>query len=559
MKEELLVQLKALLEDSSADFKETIKTVNSIKRKYEEILEDEKFNNIKNEVDVDESSTDKAFQELILDFEKKKNAFFQALDNEKNEALQAKQKIVEELQILSEKPEEVTSFKKLRDFQESWKKISYSNDELYKEVQAQYNYLIEKLYHDLQLNREFRELDFKKNLQAKKEIIAKVENLENDETVTHVAQVLKHLEFEWKETGPVPFELKDEINGAYLAAIKKTYARIDHFFVEKRQKDKDNLILKEKIASKVQSINLKNTLTTHKAWTAETDFVMQLRNDWKNLGYSEHDEKVWELFKAECSKFFENKNEFYKNIEKQRKLSREQKTILCEKAEAILKEFEENKDFNKISQQLIALQKQWNKIPPAPQLVENALWNRFRNVCDTFFNSKKEVFAKEKEQETINLELKKELLQEIQQYQLTNETDKDLEQLKSFAQKWQAIGFVPRAEAKNIIQEYNKLLDELYGKLRTNRADASKMRYQARIESLKSADGGKDLLRNERSTIRRKIEHLKNEVQTLENNLGFFKGNATSPMAKQVLDKIQKNNNDIEALYAQLEIIENSR
>lgn len=164
--------------------------------------------------------------------------------------MQAKQKIVEELQILSEKPEEVTSFKKLRDFQESWKKISYSNDELYKEVQAQYNYLIEKLYHDLQLNREFRELDFKKNLQAKKEIIAKVENLENNETVTHVAQVLKHLEFEWKETGPVPFELKDEINGAYLAAIKKTYARIDHFFVEKRQKDKDNLILKKKLQVK---------------------------------------------------------------------------------------------------------------------------------------------------------------------------------------------------------------------------------------------------------------------------------------------------------------------
>lgn len=115
------------------------------------------------------------------------------------------------------------------------------------------------------------------------------------------------------------------------------------------------------------------------------------------------------------------------------------------------------------------------------------------------------------------------------------------------------------AEAKNIIQEYNKLLDELYGKLRTNRADASKMRYQARIESLKSANGGKDLLRNEHSQIRRKIEHLKNEVQTLENNLGFFKGNATSPMAKQVLDQYQKNNNDIEALYAQLEIIENSR
>jgi len=560
MKEELLAQLKALLEKESTEMKELIKSVNEIKRKFEEITEDEKLHKIEQTEEQtetpQESSTDKSFNTLISEFEERKKTYLTQLSEEKNKNLQTKEKLVEELKALSEKPEEITSFKKLKEYQDAWKNTGTSNDEIYKEVQAQYSFLIEKLYHDLQLNREFRELDYKKNLQAKKEIIAKVEHLDQDENIQHVSQVLKHLEYEWKETGPVPFELKDEVNGAYLAAIKKTYARIDQFFADKRQKEKENLVVKEKIAAKIQTINLKNTLTTHRAWVAETEYIMQLRNEWKSLGYSEHDERVWETFKQECSKFFENKNEFYKQIEKQRKISREQKTLLCEKAETVFKEFEEHKNFSKASLQLINLQKQWNKIPPAPQAVENALWNRFRSICDNFFNSRKEVVEKEKQQELNNLELKKALLEEIKQFQLSGETEKDIEHLKSFSQKWQTIGFVPRSEVKSLLQEFSGLLDELYAKLRTNKADAAKMRFQARIDSIRSTDGGKDMLRHEKSTLKRKIDNLRNEILTLENNLGFFKGNASNPMAKQVLDKIEKNKLEIETLYAQLEIIE---
>lgn len=334
------------------------------------------------------------------------------------------------------------------------------------------------------------------------------------------------------------------------------YTKIDTYFADRRTKEKENLEGKERLIQKVKTINSKTTTTSHRAWVAETDNILFIREEWKKIGFSENDSKLWDVFKTECNLFFERKQEFYNKVEAQRKLAREIKNQLCEKAENTFKEFEENKDFKKANEVFLELQREWAKTPSAAQAVENALWMRFRTQCDSFFSKKDESIKILQQEQQQNLEQKQALLAEMKAYTLLGEYEKDIETFKNFSKKWQQIGLVPRPDAKTINNDFNETLDNLYNQLKTNRTEAAKLKFAARVENMKSANDGKNALRNERMIIKRKIDQLQNEISTLENNLGFFKGNVSNnPMARQVLDKINKNKSELEVMYSQLNII----
>lgn len=490
------------------------------------------------------------FKEAMAQIKAKRNAWIAAQEQEMKANLAKKEALLEKLQTLVEKASqgtpEVNEFKAL---QTEWKEIRNIPQENVTSLWKQYQLLVEQFYDVLKINHEFREYDFKKNLEIKTRLCESAEALADETDVINAFHQLQQLHNEFRETGPVSPELREEIWTRFKAASTIVNRRHQEHFEAKKELEKDNLDKKAAICEQIEDIN-NSTLTSYQAWNNATEQILQLQAQWKEIGFAPQkmNLKIFERFRAACDEFFKQKSEFFKEAKNALTNNLERKKALCELAEQLM----ESEEWKATADKLTKIQKEWKEIGPVPQKHSEALWKRFVTACDTFFERRNAANSSQRSVEQENLKQKREVIEALKVIDTTMPADEQTKQISALTAKWNAIGFVPFKEKDKVYKEYKQVLNALYEKLHL---DAN----ERRLNNFRNNIGkGGNSLQRERDHLIRQYEALKNEIATYENNIGFLsvsnkKGASLVDVMRQKVDKLKQ---DAQVILQKIHLVE---
>ena len=493
---------------------------------------------------------EESFKEIMSLIKAKRNAWIAAQEQEMRANLEKKESLLAKLQSLVENASqgtpEVNEFKAI---QSEWKEIKNVPQENVTSLWKQYQLLVEQFYDVLKINHEFREYDFKKNLEIKTRLCESAEALENEEDVINAFRQLQQLHNEFRETGPVSPELREEIWTRFKAASTNVNRRHQEHFEAKKEQEKENLEKKSAICEQIEAIN-NNQLTSYQAWNSATEKILELQAQWKEIGFAPQkmNLKIFERFRAACDEFFRLKSEFFKEAKNALANNLERKKALCEQAEQLM----ESEEWKATADKLTKIQKEWKEIGPVPQKHSEALWKRFVTACDTFFERRNAATSSQRNMEQDNLKQKREVIEALKNIDTTQPADEQTKQISALTAKWNAIGFVPFKEKDKIYKEYKQLLNALYEKLHIDANERKLNRFRNSI-----GKSGNSLLR-ERDHLIRQYEAMKNEISTYENNIGFLsvsnkKGASLVDVMRQKVDKLKQ---DAQVILQKIHLIE---
>ena len=487
----------------------------------------------------------------------KRNEHAAEVEKQKEMNLQVKLSIIEELKDLLESPEDAnknyTEFKRL---QQQWNEVKLVPQANVNELWKNYQLYVEKFYDLLKLNNEFREYDFKKNLEIKTHLCEAAEKLAEETDVVSAFHQLQKLHQEFRETGPVAKELRDEIWARFKAASTAVNRRHQQHFDTLKEAEQQNLDQKTVICEIIEGIDY-NELTNFAAWDNKTQEVIALQNKWKTIGYAPQkmNVKIFERFRAACDTFFNKKAEFFKTLKENLNANLEKKRALCEKAEAL----KDSTDWKSTADEMVKLQKEWKTIGPVAKKHSDAIWKRFITACDYFFEQKNLAGASQRTEEQNNLEKKRAIIEKLEAI-LNEETDAEeaIEQVRSLMKEWNAVGFVPFKEKDKIYKQYHALADKLFERYNISQSNKKLSSFKNSISSIQ--EGNPQALYREREKLARTYENMKSELQTYENNLGFL--NASSKKGNNLLTelnrKVEKLKADIDLVKKKIKVIDKS-
>ena len=490
------------------------------------------------------------FKEAMGLIKAKRNEWIAAQEKEMQANYDIKMSLLEQLQALVGKAEqgspEVAEFKAL---QQRWKEVKSVPQDKVATLWKQYQLLVEQFYDVLKLNSEFREYDFKKNLEIKTKLCDAAEALEKEEDVVAAFRQLQQLHNDFRETGPVAPELREEVWARFKAASTTVNRRHQEHFEAKKQKEQENLDKKTAICEAIESMDLKS-LANYQAWNDATQRVLDLQVQWKEIGFAPQkmNLKVFERFRAACDEFFKQKSEFFKEVKNSLATNLERKKALCEQAEQL----KDSEDWRATTDKLTKLQKEWKEIGPVAQKYSEALWKRFVAACDAFFEKRNAATSSQRNIEQENLKKKREVIDKIKAIDSTLPGDEQTKQLAVLTQEWNAIGFVPFKEKDNVYKEYKQATNALYEALHVNANERKLANFRNAI-----AKGGNSLQR-EREHLIRQYEAMKGEIATYENNIGFLsvsnkKGASLVDVMKQKVEKLKK---DAQVILEKIHLVE---
>lgn len=476
------------------------------------------------------------------------------LEKQKLENLQQKNAILEELkQLISSEETLKKTYDEFRALQERWKEIGQVPAGEITNMWNNYHFLVEKFYDKVKINRELRDLDLKKNLEAKIELCEKTEELLLEKSVTKAFKLLQKYHDEWKEIGPVPQDKKDEIWERFKNATDKiNQIRRDHYS-KIQDEQQANYDAKVAICEKIEEL-LNDNINSIGAWQKKSVEVNELFKVWKTIGPAQkkQNDEIWARFKGSMDTFFESKKEFFSKLKEQQIENYNRKLQLCVEVEAIL----ESKEWKKSTDYIKKLQEEWKSIGPVPKRHSDKIWKRFRSACDAFFKNKSEHFSGIKGKEEENLRLKRELIEKIQAYEIKKDRSENMEAIKGFQREWMSIGFVPMKYKDSIQDEYRKSIDSLFDKMKITENELSTSEYRNMVAGMKEDPESRDKVRKERNTLNAKITKLREEINILENNIGFFSNSKQSEIMKAEYEKkINRAKNDLKVLETKLRII----
>lgn len=473
---------------------------------------------------------------------------------EKVANLKQKEAILEEIKKLNDGEETAGSLNKLKELQSEWKKIKHVPKENADELWERYRVLVEIFYDRLSINNELKDLDRSKNLDAKIELIAHVSNLTKDETsIKKMLIGVKKFQEDWRNIGPVAKEASDDIWNRFKAEVDKVYEYIKSKSAEVEAERTANLNAKNALLLTAKELSTFKSIKI-KEWMEKTTVSNELMESWKKIGHVPMPvrDQVWNEFKDARNTFYNNKNLFFKTLHAERNNNLKAKESLCEIAESIAAQ---PIDWAKQTEELKKIQESWKKIGPAPDKVNDAIWKRFRSACDLFFEKKAERYANVKEEQEKNLEQKNAIIQQLETL-LTQELSNPFQELKQVQTEWSAIGYVPNAAKDAVHKKYSDLLDKLYGKYKQLNKEMRLEKDKESFESLASSPNGNQKLQREEKILNERIKGMKKDIETWENNLGFFKtGNAKNPMADQMMQKIEIAKKHIQGLEEKLKVL----
>jgi hypothetical protein len=544
--------------------------VNELKARFEDyILEEERKDQVamldaqekgEEHESIDLKPLKDAFYDIFNVYKEKRKLLVEARNKEEEENLRRKKFIISKMQEMIQTEENIgAAFGTYNELHEEWKKIGDIPREKRDEIQKEYSRLLELFFYNIKIYRELKDHDLKRNQQLKEEVIHQLEELKNQSSIKELESALKRLQNEWEEIGPVQNDQWEALKSKYWELTRSLYERIHQFYDERRNILTENLTKKKELLEEAkQFVESSLDHATAKDWDLATETLLKFQEKWKSIGFGpkKENEAIWQEFRQQCDTFFSKKKEFFGSIQEKYNEIGEAKKKLIDQALAL----KESTDWKETSEKLIQLQKKWKASGHAGQRLEQKLWQDFRGACDSFFNSRQKHFEQQDKELETNLIAKQDIISKIETYELPENKQQALNDLKEFTSAFNAVGKVPMKAKDSIYHAYKAAIDKHYGKLKLEGAEKDKVMFQARLETLQgSPDAGK-LLSRERSDIRQQIEKLKAEIMQLDNNLGFFarsKGAGADALRKEVEGKINAAQNRIEALKTKLKQIPN--
>ena len=492
-------------------------------------------------------------KELFAEYRTKRNEFIAKLEEEKENNYKIKLQIIEELKELIDSNETLNqTFNTFRDLQQRWKETGPVPQAYVKDLWETYNLHVENFYNFIKINKELRDLDLKKNYETKLQLCEEAEELVLDPSPVNAFHKLQKLHEQWRETGPVANEYKEQLWERFREASTKINKRHQEYFNGIKEEQKHNLELKTELCVKTEELSVA-PLSTRKEWNKASEQLIDIQKVWKTIGFApkKDNTKIYERFRNACDKFFENKRNFYLQIKAEMENNLHLKNDICAAAEAL----QESEEWKKATDELIALQKRWKEIGPVSRRYSDAIWKRFRSACDKFFERKAAFFASLDQQYEDNLAKKKQLLEELKTFVVENK-ERGFEALKELQHRWAEIGFVPIKQKEAIQKEYRKAVDAIFVFFCSNEKENRLERFKGKISSI--AEGGdRRRLRFERDRLYNKMKQIESDIALLENNIGFFsKSKNAEAMIREVNNKIAKAKEEMATLIEKIEMID---
>ena len=496
------------------------------------------------------------FKAVMNAIKEKRNALAAAQEQEKEENLTKKLGILERMKFLTESQEDTNKiydeFKKL---QQEWNEIGQIPVAKVNELWKTYQLYTEKFYDMVKLNNEFREYDFKKNLEIKTHLCEAAEKLADEEDVVSAFHQLQKLHQEFRDTGPVAKELRDEIWNRFKAASTAVNRRHQQHFESLKETEQHNLDQKTVICEIVEAIEY-NELKTFSAWENKTQEVIALQNKWKTIGFAPQkmNVKIFERFRHACDDFFKKKGEFFKSLKEGMNENLEKKKALCEKAEAL----KDSTDWKATADALTKLQKEWKTIGPVAKKHSDAVWKRFISACDYFFDQKNKATSSQRSVEVENMEKKKALIEKLSAIDENMDMEEASTLVRELMKEWNSIGHVPFKEKDKLYKQYHNLIDQLFDRFNINASNKKLSNFRSNISNIQGS--GPQSLYREREKLVRAYENMKNELQTYENNLGFLTSTSKkgSSLLTELNRKVDKLKADLDLVLQKIKVIDES-
>ena len=482
------------------------------------------------------AEVERGFKDLYNKYKKERAEYNRQLEKEREDNLAKKEAVIADLKALLEKQEDVNAtFPEFREIQNRWRAIGPVPAQSYRNINETYQLYVEQFYDMVKINRELRDLDFKKNLEAKEQFCEFAEKLSENPNVVEAFRELQKLHEQWKEFGPVAKEYRDQIWDRFKAATAVINKKYQAFFEGIKEQQAENLVKKTALCEKVEEI-AEREVTNSNEWNAFSKEIEDIQKEWKGIGFAskKENQKIYDRFRAACDKFYGRKRDFYTEYKDNINSNLDKKIALCEAAEAL----KSSTEWKKATDQFINLQKQWKEIGAVPRKKSEQLWKRFRAACDEFF-AERDKHAKPENDFYGNLKAKQRLIEEIKAYELKND-ESDAAAMQDFQKRWQEIGFVPFKEKDNVAQAYKEALNA---------------KFPNNGRGNRRGRGGRPAL-SEKDRLIQKYNQLEQDIVTYENNIGFFSMSKNSaPLVKQMEERIAQSKEELKALAEQIRVL----
>ena len=477
------------------------------------------------------------FDALYDDFKTRHKAQVEAKKSVEQGNLELKKALIDRLRTLIQEEENIgVAFAAQKEIQEQWREIGDIPRDLRQDIQNDYSRLMEQFYYNIGIYKELRVHDLKRNQQLKEEVIVKLKALAQNQNIQEIESELKVLQHEWEDIGGTQQEVWEELKASYWSIVKSLYDRIRNHYEAKREVMNKNLEAKREFVVKTeQTLNGVLDSSDYKVWEDATQELLKMQEEWKGIGFGprKENEEIWNQFRGMCDKFFEAKHAFYKERNKQFDEFVTKKKALIAK----VNELKESTNWKETTQQIIAMQNDWKKIGNAGPKNEQKLWKEFRAACDGFFNLKEAHFAEADAANAENLNLKLALIQEIESYEVKEDKQATLVDLRAFSTRFSEVGNVPFKEKDNVYNAFRAAMDKHYQALDLKGAEKEKVMFAARLDTLASSPQAGKMFDDERRKLRLQIQKAEQDIRQYENNLGFFSRSSKNNDLKKGVEK----------------------
>ncbi len=493
------------------------------------------------------------FQELLKQYEDRIEEHGKKLAAERQKNYEEKSAILAEFQKLITDEENIgKAFSTHKALKEKWDNIGDVPGDKYHELQDNWQKLNHSFFYNINIYKSLQDHDLKINQKKKEELIQEVKSLETITAVNELEVLVKKFQREWLNIGPSPRETYKELGDTFFGILRESQNRIQAHYDALHANSEENLTKKKALVEKMREI-LQMEITNASTWNRWTDEVLKIQEEWKTIGWAKKkdNEEIWQEFRGLCDLFFSKRKEQLDLKRNAYKDNKDKKEALITKA----KELQESDDWKNATESLKKLQEQWKAVGSADPRDEQKLWQRFRSACDVFFSRKKEHYSGIVNQQDENLKQKIALLEEIESTELSGNKGNDLAWLKSFSERWHAVGYVPKDHIKSVMDRYNAALDKKYGQINAEREEREMSAFRNRVESIKSTGNGDQAVKKEKNFLRDKLDKLNAQIKQYENNMGFFTGKGAEAMRKEIEKKIKATEREIEELKKKMELL----
>ncbi len=553
-KEEVLERLQAVSQEAeNADKQE----LDALKLTFYKLYKQEQENARKQFIEANgeeatyapqPSEDENKFKSLMALIKEKRTAMVAELEKQKEENVIRKLAIVEKIKAMVEASEDVNkAYNEFKQLQQEWNEIKLIPQGKANELWKNYQFYVEQFYDLIKINKEFRDYDFKKNLEIKTNLCIAAEKLMTEPDVISAFHQLQKLHQSFRDTGPVSKELRDEIWNRFKTASTEVNRRHQQHFEALKAAEQNNLDQKTVICEIVEAIEY-DTLKTFSEWDNKTQEIIALQSKWKTIGFAPQkmNQKIFERFRSACDEFFRRKGDFFKNLKEQMNANLEKKKALCEQVEAL----KESTDWKETAETLTKIQKEWKEIGPVQKKYSDSVWKRFISACDYFFEQKNKATSSQRSIEQANLEKKKAIIANLEELDTTLEGEEAVARIKAIVKEYNEIGHVPFKEKDKIYKKFRELVDKEFDRLHVSAVNRKLSNFRNTISQNAKGFNKESQFGRERRDLMRTYENLKNEIQTYENNLGFL--NASSKKGNSLVTEL---NRKVEKLKSDLELI----